>query len=73
MSNKLVTLEVVEMAPMPANCNPFHHDHHNMGTSLPDSWMVMHGDDDERFGGLKYLNLVNTATGQAFKIIINAI
>lgn len=61
-----VDVVVIDMPPIPAGANPFHHDLTSMGTDLVRGWMVMHDGFDrvECPRPLHGMYLVNTRTGQ---------
>ena len=74
MAHELVVSDLPSFPVIDGKLNPFHYDHYHMGTYLTgDEWMIMHGDGDNRFGGLKYLILINVKTGQRFKIDLNPV
>lgn len=56
----------------PQNCNPFHHEPILMGTQLVRGWVAMHEgyDRPEEPQPLNFVILVNTRTGQRFKVTL---
>ena len=67
------TPTISEIEHIPANSNPFHYDSWSMGTDLTRGWMVMHPgfdnkDDPQPLG---HCILVNTRTGQRFRVELN--
>jgi hypothetical protein len=68
----LPTIET--MAPFPENSNPFNYDYYNMGCEVSGGWLAMYNEHSgidfggKRFPEPKYIILVNSRTGQRFKI-----
>ena len=69
----LPTIE--RMTPFPADCNPMHHDAFHMGVYVSGSWMALHAQHagvnqhtGERFPDPDYIIMVNSRTGQRFKL-----
>jgi hypothetical protein len=58
--------KLTALPPFPANSNPFHHDMSNMGTRMGKDLMLMHRNHDTE--ECKYLILVNTATGERWRL-----
>lgn len=56
-------MEVTVMESFPENCNPFHHDKFNMGTSINDRFVGMFSDYHS-----DTLILVDVKTGKRIKI-----
>ncbi len=63
------------MDPIPPGANPFNHDMMSMGTDLTRGWIVMHPgfDNKEEPMGMPWLYLVNTRSGERFRIELNHI
>ena len=56
-------IKISKMAPIPANSNPFHHDHYHNVVDIQESGMIIYS--SER---VKYLILIDTATGTRRKL-----
>jgi len=69
-SHERVIVNVEVLKNIPPEANPFHHDAFNMGTDLARGWMAMHAgfDNKESPFAMEYIILVNTRTGQRFRI-----
>lgn len=63
------------MAPFPAESNPFHYDHSNMGCAVSGGWYAMYNQhagnnlDGKPYPDPKYIVMVNSRTGQRFKLV----
>lgn len=73
----LPKLPVVEAMPsIPAESNPFHYDHYNMGSQLSGAWMAMYnkhaghvqGKENVWYDDPDYIIFVNQRTGQRFRL-----
>lgn len=62
--------KIEELSPYPIGANPFNIDHYHMGTDLVRGWIIMHPGFDNKKSPqpLPYLEMVNTRTGQRFKV-----
>lgn len=67
-----VELSVAPMEDIPVGGNPFYYDFSSMGSQLVRGWWAMHSgydrEDDPR--ALEFLYLVNSRTGQRFRLVI---
>jgi hypothetical protein len=63
--------QMIQMDPLPADCNPFQHDLYSMGVQVSGRWTAMFdkhvGEEDPA-----YIIMVNTRTGQRFKLLFDA-
>ena len=70
-THRVPTIE--EVAPIPAESNPFQYDAFSMGSDLTRGWMVMHPgfDNKESPYPMGWVILVNQRTGQRFKVSLH--
>jgi hypothetical protein len=63
--------QIVQMDPIPVGANPFNHDAYNMGVQVSGAWTAMY---DKHIGDVDpaYIIMVNSKTGQRFKLLFNA-
>lgn len=61
------------LKPIPPDSNPFNYDLHQMGSPLVRGWVVMHPgwDNEKEPRPLTNVDLYNTRTGQAFRVMLN--
>jgi hypothetical protein len=66
--------EIEAMSSFPANANPFHYDHGNMGCNVSGGWYAMYNEhagtdrDGKPYRDPKYIIMVNSRTGQRFRL-----
>lgn len=59
-------MKITQMESIPPGDNPFRHDFFNMGTPIGKDLMIMHGNHTNEVA--EYLILVNTKTGERFRV-----
>lgn len=78
-------IKVVNIKPIPANSNPFNHEHYLMGTYVADNVLIMHATfsaetgltftsfqrNEEFKNDASYIEVVNVPTGERIRIVFD--